>query len=114
MQVLEEKKRLLTLYAQLEARRKATETHAKMLAEKLWVDFIHSHASPIEMGKASEEMEVGEASDGRGERRSKEQMEKERLEFFRTWLLTSRRVRPGLCTITHALCFTLSLANLKA
>ena len=101
----EEKKRLLTLYAQLEARREATETHAKMLSEKLWADFIHSHASPIEKG---------EASDGRGERRSKEQMEKERLEFCRTWLLTSRRVRPGLCTITHALCFTLSLANLKA
>ena len=103
MQVREEKKRLLTLYAQLEARREATETHAEMLSEKLWADFIHSLASPIEMGEASEEMEDSE-----------EQMEIDRLEFFQTWLLTSRRVRPGLCTITHALCFTLSLANLKA
>ena len=111
----EEKQRLLTLYAQLEARSEATETHAKMLAEKLWADFIHSHASPIEkFGKSSEEMEVGEASGGRGERRSKEEKESDRLEFFQTWLRTSRRVRPGLCTITHALCFTLSLANLKA
>ena len=96
MQVLEEKKRLLTLYAQLEARREATETHAKMLANELWADFS-------QMLHASEEMED-----------SKEEREIDRLEFFRTWLLTSRRVRPGLCTITHALCFTLSLANLKA
>jgi hypothetical protein len=96
VQVREEKKRLLTLYAQLEARREATETHAEMLSEKLWADFI-------QMCEASEEMEDSE-----------EQMEIDRLEFFQTWLLTSRRVRPGLCTITHALCFTLSLANLKA
>ena len=96
MQVLEEKKRLLTLYAQLEARREATETHAEMLAKNLWADFI-------QMINSSEAMEDSE-----------EEKEIDRLEFFRIWLLTSRRVRPGLCTITHALCFTLSLANLKA
>ena len=96
MQVLEEKKRLLTLYTQLEARREATETHAEMLSEKLWADFI-------QMGSDSEEMLDSE-----------KEKEIDRLEFFQTWLLTSRRVRPGLCTITHALCFTLSLANLKA
>ena len=92
----EEKTRLLTLYAQLEARREATETHAEMLSEKLWADFI-------QMGSDSEEMLDSE-----------KEKEIDRLEFFQTWLLTSRRVRPGLCTITHALCFTLSLANLKA
>ena len=96
MQVREEKKRLLTLYAQLEARREATETHAEMLSEKLWEDFIQM-GNTSEMNKDSEE-----------------EKEMQRQEFFRIWLLTSRRVRPGLCTITHALCFTLSLANLKA
>ena len=92
----EEKQRLLTLYAQLEARREATETHAKMLASKIWEDFIQM-GNTSEMNKDSEE-----------------EKEMQRQEFFRIWLLTSRRVRPGLCTITHALCFTLSLANLKA
>ena len=49
----QEKQRLLTLYAQLEAQREATETHAKMLANKIWRDFI-------EMGNISEEMEDSE------------------------------------------------------
>ena len=88
-----EKERLLTLYAQLEARREATETHAKMLVNKMWEGFCNLDEQS--------EMWAGET-------------EKERLNFFRKWLLTSRRVRPGLYTITHALCFTLSLANLKA
>ena len=92
----EEKQRLLTLYAQLEARREATRTHGKMLMSKIWEDFI-------EMGEQSKMLEDSE-----------EQKESDRQEFFQMWLLKARRVRPGLCTITHALCFTLSLANLKA
>ena len=91
-----EKERLLTLYAQLEARREATETHAKMLANKMWGDFCDLDTQSEINGNSAEEKEM------------------ERQNFFRKWLLTSRRVRPGLYTITHALCFTLSLANLKA
>jgi len=94
--VRQEKQRLLTLYAQLEARREATETHAKMLANKIWRDFCDLDPQSEMNGDWAEEKEM------------------ERHNFFRKWLLTSRRVRPGLYTITHALCFTLSLANLKA
>ena len=96
MQVREEKKRLQTLYAQLQARSEATQTHAKMLASKIWKDFI-------DLGEQNEMLEDSE-----------KEIEIDRQEFFRMWLLTARRVRPGLCTITRALCFTLSLANLKA
>jgi len=94
--VRQEKQRLLTLYAQLEAQREATETHAKMLAKKMWKDFCDVHTYSEEMKDTAKEKES------------------DRQDFFREWLRTSRRVRPGLCTITHALCFTLSLANLKA
>ena len=96
MQVREEKQRLQTLYAQLEARSEATQTHGKMLMRQIWLDFIA----------------MGEHSEMMGD--SEKEKESDRQEFFQMWLLRARRVRPGLCTITHALCFTLSLANLKA
>jgi len=96
VQVHEEKQRLQTLYAQLEARSEAAQTHWKMLRLQIWPDFIA----------------MGENSDMLGH--LEKEKESDRQEFFQMWLLKARRVRPGLCTITHALCFTLSLANLKA
>ena len=96
MQVREEKQRLQTLYAQLEARSEATQTHWKMLGRQIWDDFITLGEHSEMMGDSEKEKEI------------------DRQEFFQMWLLRARRVRPGLCTITHALCFTLSLANLKA
>jgi hypothetical protein len=92
VQLRQEKQRLQTLHAQLEAWGKTVHTRSVKLRDRMWSEF--------------REMLDRLAFEGDNNNRRKT--------FFKRWFHKARRVRPGLCTITHALCFTLSLANLKA
>jgi len=96
VQLHQEQQRLQTLHAQLEAWGETVHTRSKKLRDRMWSEF-------------REMLEIiafpgGLQADHNNRRKT----------FFKRWFLKARRVRPGLCTITHALCFTLSLANLKA
>jgi hypothetical protein len=96
VQLRQEQQRLQTLHAQLEAWGKTVHTRSVKLRDRMWSEFR-------EMLK-NIEFEGGLEADKNNRRQT----------FFKRWFLEARRVRPGLCTITHALCFTISLANLKA
>jgi hypothetical protein len=96
VQLRQEQQRLQTLHAQLEAWGKTVHTRSVKLRDRMWSEFR-------EMLETS-----GLEGDLQADKNNRRQT------FFKRWFLKARRVRPGLCTITHALCFTLSLANLKA
>jgi hypothetical protein len=96
VQLRQEQQRLQTLHAQLEAWGKTVHTRSVKLRDRMWSEFREMLETIA--------FEGGLEADKNNRRQT----------FFKRWFLEARRVRPGLCTITHALCFTLSLANLKA
>jgi hypothetical protein len=96
VQLRQEQQRLQTLHAQLEAWGKTVHTRSKKLRDRMWSE----HPAMVETSKVEGDLQADKNN--------------RRQTFFKRWFLKARRVRPGLCTITHALCFTLSLANLKA
>jgi hypothetical protein len=96
VQLRQEQQRLQTLHAQLEAWGKTVHTRSVKLRDRMWSEFREM----LDI--------IAFEGDLQADKNNRRQT------FFKRWFLEARRVRPGLCTITHALCFTLSLANLKA
>jgi hypothetical protein len=87
VQLAKQQQRLNTCYTQLEVWRKSAEIHRMGLIERMLVEY-----------------DLMRENHRKGRDGPIELLYK-RKDFLSDWVLQARKVCPGLCTITHALCF---------